>query len=106
VLAAAGLYALEHMVDRLAEDHANAQALADGLRRLGWRVDRERVDMNIFFATVPDALRADDLLERLAERGVLIHQRLAARTIRFVTHYGIEAADIVRSLDAMADLSR
>jgi threonine aldolase len=105
VLAAAGLYALDHMVERLAEDHANAQVLADGLRRLGWHVDRERVDMNIFFATPPDGLPADTLQARLAERGIAIHQSRAARTIRFVTHYGIDAADITRTLDTFADLA-
>src|SRR6185312_3793057 len=41
VIAAAGLYALDNMIDRLAEDHANARRLAAGLRDLGWRTDRE-----------------------------------------------------------------
>ena len=104
VLAAAGLYALDHMVARLADDHANAQALADGLRRLGWRVDREHVDMNIFFATLPDGQPADNLLDQLKQRDVLIYQPRAARTIRFVTHYGIEATDITHALDAIATL--
>ena len=53
VLAAAGLFALDHMVDRLADDHANARSLADGLRRLGWQIDREVVETNIFFAEPP-----------------------------------------------------
>ena len=104
VLASAGLFALDHMVARLADDHTNAAVLAEGLRRLGWRVDRERVDMNIFFATLPDVVPADGLVERLQRRGVLIYHQPGARTIRFVTHYGIEAADIDRTLGVFASL--
>src|SRR5262249_33382136 len=51
ILAAAGLYALEHNVDRLAEDHANAERLAKGLSPLGLKVDP--VQTNMVFATVP-----------------------------------------------------
>jgi threonine aldolase len=106
VLAAAGLYALEHMVDRLAEDHRNATLLADGLRRLGWSIDREHVEMNMFFATPPAGVPLGTLGQRLAERGVLVNSPYAAETqVRLVTHYGLEAEHIERSLEAFASLS-
>ena len=53
VLAAGGLYALEHHVDRLAEDHANAQRLAKGLAALG--IASDPVQTNMVFAAIPEA---------------------------------------------------
>src|SRR3954467_10161517 len=68
IVAAAGLYALDHNVERLAEDHANARALAQGLAELpGVQLDPSTVETNIVIFEVPDA-RA--LSAQLAERGV------------------------------------
>ncbi len=102
ILAAAGIVALEEMVDRLAEDHLNAKVLADGLAEMpGIRLDQSSVDTNILFIEVvsPD-VDPNHLSAELREQGI----RIAAggKRIRMVTHYGIERADIDRTLAAMS----
>lgn len=97
ILAAAGLYALEHNVDRLAEDHDNARRLAGGLARLpGLRIDRAVVETNIFYVEVGHPhLSAQMVAHSLRERGVLVNVPAPGRRmIRFVTHFGIDSADI------------
>ena len=106
VLAAAGLFALDHMVDRLADDHANARALADGLRQLGWRIDRDTVDTNIFFVEPPAGLELQAAVRGLAQDGVLANSPYSGRVMRLVTHYGIEAADVERALTAFERVTR
>jgi threonine aldolase len=107
VIAAGGLYALDHMVERLAEDHDNARALANGLRKLpGVTVDRDDVQTNIFFIHLgPPAPSAGELSARLRERGVLCGAaKDGSPIIRLVTHYGIERADVERALEIFADV--
>ena len=105
VLAAAGLYALDCMLERLADDHRNAQHLAAGLRRLDWCIDRAVVETNIFYAEPPPDLAIGDLADRLANLGVTVSSPYAGRALRLVTHYGIETADVERALDAFAQLT-
>jgi threonine aldolase len=106
VLAAAGLYALEHMVDRLADDHRHAALLADGLLRLGWSIDRQRVETNIFFASPPPGVPLDGIGRQLAEQRVLINSPYGGEAwLRLVTHYGIAEDDIERALEAFAAIS-
>jgi threonine aldolase len=96
VLAAAGLWALDHMVDRMAVDHANARTLAEGLAELpGVAIDLSRVQTNIvrFQLTSFDA---PVFLAGCREHGVLGGG--AGRGVRFVTHYGIDAEDVQRAL--------
>ena len=105
VLAAAGLVALQQMVDRLAEDHANARRLAEGLARFGaLRVDLARVQTNIviFFADRPD--RADALVRECAARKVKIH-RIGPASIRCVTHKDVDREDVDRALDAFTEIT-
>ena len=99
VLAAAGLFALEHMVGRLMDDHSNAAALAEGLRELGWRVDRDVVQTNMFFVEPAAGVDAARLVETLAAMQVQVASPYAG-SMRLVTHYGIDANDIGRVLDA------
>jgi threonine aldolase len=102
VIAAGGLYALNHMVERLAEDHENARHLADGLRGLpGIAIDRETVQTNMFFSTVsPPAPSALELSARLREHGILCGAaKDGSPLIRLVTHYGIEREDIDRAIE-------
>ncbi len=106
ILAAAGLYALDHMVDRLADDHRNAQRLADGLRGLGWRIDREHVETNIFFVDPPPTVTPAEAVGGLMERHVLVSSPYAGRTVRLAAHYGIEPDDIALALDAFAQVTR
>jgi threonine aldolase len=102
VLAAAALYGLDHMVERLAEDHANARRLADGLRSLGWSIDRTDVQTNIFFVEPPDRVDAAGVTDKLESHGIRVNSPYNGRTVRLVTHYGIESNDIDLALEAFS----
>jgi threonine aldolase len=96
VIAAAGMVALDTMVDRLAEDHANARLLATLLAEAGLVLDcpPEEVETNIIFATIPaDLMDADEFVERWAGEGVLVNAA-KNRRIRLITHHNISAADV------------
>jgi len=99
VLAGAGIVALDTMVDRLAEDHANARRLAEGLADLhGILLDPVRVTTNIvIFALAPDGLSAEELVAGLEARGVKMGA-IGGRKIRAVTHYGVQAEDIEQAI--------
>lgn len=97
VLAAAGLIALDDMVDRLAEDHANARTLAEGLSELpGVTCDLSRVQTNLVFIDLAD-MPAPKFVDECSRRG-LLGGATAARRVRFVTHYGIDAEDVQSTL--------
>jgi threonine aldolase len=99
VLAAAGLYALENNVQRLAEDHRNAERLAQGLRQLGLAVEQ---NTNMVFATLP-AQRLAGLCEQLKKRGVLVLER---NPMRLVTHLDVDERGIERALAAFGESLR
>ena len=102
VLAAAGLWALDHMVDRLADDHANARTLAEGLAELpGVRIDLSRVQTNIVRFELT-GMSAAEFVAGCRERGVLGGG--SGRAVRFVTHFGIEASDVQHALSACSDV--
>jgi threonine aldolase len=105
VLAAAGIVALETMVERLAEDHENAKRLAEGLSRLPEiEIDPERVPTNIvIFELAPDAISPARLAQGLAARGVKVGT-IGGRRIRAVTHHGIEARDVENALTAFREV--
>jgi len=92
VLAAAGIYALEHNVARLAEDHANATALADGLRAIGLTVSAPQT--NIVYVDVP-AERCGPLQKAL--EAVQVRTSITPKT-RFVTHMDVDADGIARTV--------
>ncbi len=94
ILAAAGLYALDHNVDRLAEDHANAERLAKGLAGLGLKVDP--VQTNMVFASVPKE-SVPALKQHLETNGVVT---LLSPKLRLVTHLDVDAAAIDRAVAA------
>ena len=104
VLAAAGIVALETMVDRLAEDHANARRLAEGLARLpGIVLDPAQVSTNIvIFQMAPGAPEPGALVKGLAKRGIKLSPT-SGRGLRAVTHLGIEAEDVDFALAAAQD---
>ena len=94
IIAAAGVVALESMVDRLADDHRHARLLAEGLPGIG--VDAAAVRTNIVHFTLePDCGRtADELIERLeSEHGILLIPYHAG-LLRAVTHYWIGEAEV------------
>jgi threonine aldolase len=102
VLAAAGLVALDTMIDRLAEDHANARTLAKGLTEIaGITVDLATVQTNIIMADLPTPAEAQGLASGLVKHGVLaLH--IGGSRLRFITHYGIDSAAITRALRGIA----
>jgi threonine aldolase len=93
VLAAAGIVALDSMIERLAEDHANARLLAEGIAEIrGLSIDLSQVQTNIVVfesKSMPTAT----LVARLAERGVKVIP-FGGRRCRAVTHYGIDRQQI------------
>jgi threonine aldolase len=97
ILAAAGLYALEHHVRRLAEDHENAARFAAGLRALGLEVELPQT--NIFYLNVPPQQVAA-LDAHLAARG--IRASVGTHT-RLVTHLDVSRSDIEKALTAFRD---
>ena len=99
VLAAAGLLALDTMIDRLADDHRNARRLAAGLAELGYPLDPTTVQSNIIAVPVPDAHAWRD---RLAEHGLLASV-LSPHTGRLVTHADIPAPAIDDALARIAE---
>jgi threonine aldolase len=101
ILAAAGLYALEHNVARLADDHRRARRLAERLAALpGLEIDLATVQTNMIFAgtrgTGSAGIPAADLVARLDEAGVLCLDE-GPWTVRFVTHLDVDDADIERT---------
>jgi threonine aldolase len=97
VIAAAGIVALNTMIDRLAEDHENARILAHGLAEIpGISIDPEKVQTNLIFLQITSRLGAAGLAARLRERNVLAGGSAASNRMRLVTHYGIERADVER----------
>jgi threonine aldolase len=100
VLAAAGLYALEHNIDRLADDHRRAASIAAGLAAIeGVAVAQ---NSNMIFVDIEDA--PADLQERVNTAGVtaLISRRDGSSSIRLVTHLGISDDDVATVVDAFA----
>jgi threonine aldolase len=98
VLAAAALYALDHHVDRLAEDHHNARVLAGGLASVdGVQIDAESVATNIVVFEVEDA-RA--LVGALEADGVRMGA-LGPRTVRAVTHLDVDRDGVDRAVEAV-----
>jgi threonine aldolase len=96
IIAAAGQYALDHNVDRLAEDHANAQLLARGLSEAGLKVDP--VQTNMVFATIP-ADSVGPLARHLEAHGI---KALVSPRLRLVTHLDVDRAQVERAVEAFA----
>ena len=99
ILAAAGLYALDHQVQRLADDHANAQGLAEGLRDAGYQV--EPVQTNMVYVQMGD--RAEAIKAFAAERGIKLS---AASRLRLVTHMDVSRGQIEQVIATFVDFSR
>jgi threonine aldolase len=105
VIAASGIVALEQMVDRLAEDHANAKRLAGGLVTLpGIVLDLARVQSDIvIFELQREDMTPAELATGLRERGVRLNP-IGGRRLRAVTNYHVTAEDIDRALQAFGDV--
>ena len=102
VLAAAALYALDHHVERLAEDHRNAQVIAEAIADTpGLRLDPPDVETNlIWFEVDPDLGTAGDVAAALKARGVLVHAA-GPQTLRACTHLDVSAAQAARAAEVV-----
>jgi threonine aldolase len=108
VLAAAGIVALETMVDCLAEDHARARRLAQGLEGVsGLVLDPGAPHTNMIFCSLADEvnLTAAETVVRLSKLGVYVGA-VAPRRFRIVTHYGITDEDVVKTVEAFGAVMR
>jgi threonine aldolase len=105
IIAAAGIYAVTTMRDRIVEDHRNARRLAEGMDELpGLSVDLSEVETNIVFVRVLDRPAAE-LEAALGERGVLT-LATSADECRFVTHADVSGDDIGTALDILKEILR
>lgn len=97
VLAAAGLYALENNLTRLAHDHTLARILAEGLAPLpGFQVDLTTIQSNMVFVALKEGQK-EALKDFLHRRGILVG---GYNELRFVTHLDLQAEDIIRTIEA------
>jgi threonine aldolase len=100
IVAAAGVYALDHHVDRLAEDNARARRLAEGLVAAGLSVELERVETNFVQLDVsPLGLERAEALTRLADAGVGLSATIHPTVVRAVTHLDVGDEGIERALE-------
>jgi threonine aldolase len=113
IIAAAALYAMDHHIDRLADDHANAQIIAEAIADThGLRLDLAQVETNlVWFHADPEWGTAKEIAARLKEKGVLVSV-LGAQTLRACTHLDVsksqcvQAAEILQRLNATAPVQR
>ena len=105
ILAAAGLYALDHHVDRLAEDHANARLLADRISEVpGIVLDPPEVETNlVFFNVEQTGPSAKEVSDRLLENGIRIGIEGEFR-MRLVTHLDVDREDIEEAAEVLTDI--
>ena len=100
IVAAAGLYALEHHVERLAEDHANARRLAEGLAEAGLPVDVEQVETNFVLVDAGAmGLTADEALARLRAERVLLSYAVRDDVLRALTHLDVSSDDVDEAIE-------
>ena len=104
IMAAAGIVALDKMVDRLAEDHANAKMLAKGFVNMGFGVDMEATQTNIVFVhSFPGDMTPQKLVAKLREDDVWVNVSGGTR-VRFLTHYPITKEDIQTTLELVGKM--
>lgn len=102
VLAAAGLYALDHHVDRLADDHEHARRLAEGLADAGFAVEAPETNM-VYFDPAPVGLTLEAAVAAFEERGIRV-VALAGR-VRAVTHLGVSGSQVERAIEAAGEIA-
>jgi threonine aldolase len=100
IVAAAGVYALEHNIDRLAEDHARARRLAEGFAAAGLPVEPDDVETNFVQVDVaPLGLTQAEALERLHQAGVGLSGTVHPTRLRAVTHLDVTDDDVERAIE-------
>jgi len=104
IVAAAGVYALDHHVDRIAEDHARARRLAEGWAAAGLAVDPGQTETNFVHVDLgPLGLTAQQAIDRAAAAGVGISDTVDPVILRAVVHLDISDDDIERAVAAVPD---
>lgn len=102
-LAAAGIYALDHHIERLAEDHEKAKMLADALEQSGWTKPIETVETNILIFNLKEEHDIEAFNKQLSDAGVL-HIDMGQGKQRFVTHHDVSMDQIKRTCEAIKSL--
>lgn len=103
-MAAAGIYALDHHIERLTEDHRRAKELAQALQQLPWIASVEPVETNILIFSVQSYLDEKVIIEKLKEKGICISS-MGQGKLRIVTH--LDYREVMHSyvLEALMKLS-
>jgi threonine aldolase len=99
IVAAAALYALDHHVDRIADDHARARRLAEGLAAAGVAIDLEQVETN--FVQIDVGADRASAIESIKAQGVLVSTTVHPTVVRAVTHLDISDADVEHAIEAI-----
>jgi threonine aldolase len=100
IVAAAALYSLDHHVDRIADDHARARRLGEGLAEAGVKVDLDQVETN--FVQIDVGPERADAIDRMKERGVLVSTTVHPTVVRAVTHLDVTDDDVETAIAAIA----
>ncbi len=103
IIAAGGLYALKNNVERLKIDHAHAKALESALKELTWVKEVVPVETNIVVAILRDAEKRDEVIAKLAERGIRI-MAFGPGMLRFVTHLDISEGMIDETVETLKEV--
>jgi threonine aldolase len=99
-MAAAGIYAFQHHIDRLAEDHQHASRLAEALKKKDFVRSVMPVETNIIIVDLGPGCQAKELAQRLKEQGVLVIP-ISANQLRFVTHLDVSPAMVDRAVGVL-----
>jgi threonine aldolase len=100
IVAAAGVHALDHHVERLADDHARARRLGEGLARAGLPVDLDQVETNFVQLDLgPLGLARNEALDRMRGAGVLLSTTVHPTVVRAVTHLDVSDEDVERAIE-------
>jgi threonine aldolase len=99
IVGAAALYALDHHVERIADDHARARRLGEGLAAAGLKVDLEQVETN--FVQIDVGTDRAGAIDRLKDHGVLVSTTVHPTVVRAVTHLDISDDDVETAIDAI-----
>ena len=105
ILAAAGIYALDNMVERLAEDHLNAKILGNELKTIsGIKIDPDKISTNLIFFHLENANLLDENFINQLLRNKINSDYKGNHKFRMVTHYGFEKNDITKVILAFKEI--
>ena len=99
IVAAAALHALDHHVDRIADDHARARRLGEGLAAAGVQVDLDQIETN--FVQIDVGLDRAGAIGRMKEKGVLVSTTVHPTIVRAVTHLDVSDEDVETATEAI-----